>query len=247
MWIELPLFYPSSNCRRTGSSLGFTSSIYLTYSSSDGLFLSLSYQLACWEALWNISTYLLEHWIPFGFGHINNLEGNRVYDWLPRWLSGKEFACQCRRCEFDFWVGEISWSRKWQPTPVFCLENSRDTGAWQAAVHRVAKSQTWLSTQQMLHNIVLVSTIHQHESAIGILMSPLSWISFPPPCPAIFILEYQSIETKSSCLPLGGGCLSPASGPRYNIVFKASSWFPYAVEDGLMPVLQGSEAIPHST
>ena len=145
MWIELPLFYPSSNCRRTGSSLGFTSSIYLTYSSSDGLFLSLSYQLACWEALWNISTYLLEHWIPFGFGHINNLKGNRVYDWLPRWLSGKEFACQCRRCEFDFWVGEISWSRKWQPTPVFCLENSMDRGAWRAEVHGVAKSRTRLS------------------------------------------------------------------------------------------------------
>ena len=41
---------------------------------------------------------------------------------LPRWLSGKEPACQCRRCRrcvFDPWVGKISWRRKWQPTPVF--------------------------------------------------------------------------------------------------------------------------------
>ena len=41
---------------------------------------------------------------------------------LPRWLSGKESACQCRRCKrcwFDLWVGKISWRRKWQPTPVF--------------------------------------------------------------------------------------------------------------------------------
>ena len=38
--------------------------------------------------------------------------------WLPRWLSGKESTCQCRRHEFDPWVGKIPWRRKWQPTPV---------------------------------------------------------------------------------------------------------------------------------
>ena len=41
---------------------------------------------------------------------------------LPRWLSGKESACQCRRhkrCGFDPWVGKIPWRRKWQPTLVF--------------------------------------------------------------------------------------------------------------------------------
>ena len=37
---------------------------------------------------------------------------------LPKWLSGKESACQCRR-HFDPWVGKIPWRRKWQPTPVF--------------------------------------------------------------------------------------------------------------------------------
>ena len=43
-------------------------------------------------------------------------------DWLPRWYSGKESACQCRRCKrcgFDPWVRKIPWSRKWQPTSVF--------------------------------------------------------------------------------------------------------------------------------
>ena len=44
----------------------------------------------------------------------------RVCVWrLPRWLSGKESACQCRRCGFNPWVWKIPWSRKWQPTPVF--------------------------------------------------------------------------------------------------------------------------------
>ena len=33
---------------------------------------------------------------------------------------------------------------KWQPTPVSCLENPMDRGAWRAAVHGVAQSQTRL-------------------------------------------------------------------------------------------------------
>ena len=41
---------------------------------------------------------------------------------LPRWLSGKESACQCRRYRkrrFSPWVQKIPWRRKWQPTLVF--------------------------------------------------------------------------------------------------------------------------------
>ena len=46
---------------------------------------------------------------------------------LPRWLSGKESTCQCRRlkrCGFNPWVRKISWNKKWQPTPVFLPEKS---------------------------------------------------------------------------------------------------------------------------
>ena len=41
---------------------------------------------------------------------------------LPKWLSGKESACQCRRRrrqEFDPWVGKSPWRRKWLPTLAF--------------------------------------------------------------------------------------------------------------------------------
>ena len=41
---------------------------------------------------------------------------------LPRWLSGKESAFQCRgpkRCMFNPWVRKIPWKRKWQLAPVF--------------------------------------------------------------------------------------------------------------------------------
>ena len=46
---------------------------------------------------------------------------------LPQWLSGKEPACQCRRCRrrgFSPWVGKIHWRRAWQLTPVFLLGKS---------------------------------------------------------------------------------------------------------------------------
>ena len=58
---------------------------------------------------------------------IQLIEGTNIFcrlsnRWLPRWQSGKESTCQCRRhkrCRFDPSLGKIPWSRKWQPTPVF--------------------------------------------------------------------------------------------------------------------------------
>ena len=41
---------------------------------------------------------------------------------LPRRLSGKESACQCRGRRthgFSPWVGKIPWQKKWEPAPVF--------------------------------------------------------------------------------------------------------------------------------
>ena len=66
-----------------------------------------------------------------------------------RWCSGKESAFQCRRLRrlrFDPYVRKISWRRKWSPTPVFLLGNSKDTETWKSTVREVAKSWTQLST-----------------------------------------------------------------------------------------------------
>ena len=44
---------------------------------------------------------------------------------LPRWLSGKESACNAGCVGLiDPWVGKIPWRRKWEPTPVFLPEIS---------------------------------------------------------------------------------------------------------------------------
>ena len=70
---------------------------------------------------------------------------------FPGGAGGKELACQCRRCKrpgFSPWVGKIPLSRAWQPTPVFCLENPMDRGAWwvgSTGSQRVRQDK-WLST-----------------------------------------------------------------------------------------------------
>ena len=71
----------------------------------------------------------------------------KSYLGLPRWLSGEEPACQSKRqkrCEFHPWVGEMTWRREWPTLQHSSLESPIDRGAWRAAVHRVAKSQTRL-------------------------------------------------------------------------------------------------------
>ena len=58
---------------------------------------------------------------------------------LHRWLSGKDSACQCRRCGFDSQVGKIPWKRKDNSPQYSCLGNLMDRGDWQATVHKVIK------------------------------------------------------------------------------------------------------------
>ena len=76
---------------------------------------------------------------------IRTLAGGHVG--FPRWLSGKESPCQCKKPGFDPWVRKIPWRKPWQPTPVFLPEKSPGR-PWWATVHRVTKSQTWLKDEQ---------------------------------------------------------------------------------------------------
>ena len=57
---------------------------------------------------------------------------------FPGGTSGKEPACQCRRCKrrgLDPEMRNIRWRREWQPTPVFLPENPMNRAAWWATVH----------------------------------------------------------------------------------------------------------------
>ena len=68
---------------------------------------------------------------------------------FPGGTSGKESACQSRRCKrrgFDLGVRRIPGSGVGNGNPLqySCLENSIDRRAWQATIHGVAKSWTGL-------------------------------------------------------------------------------------------------------
>ena len=43
---------------------------------------------------------------------------------LPRWLSGKQSVCQCRRCRFDPWVGKSPGGGNDNLLQYSCLEKS---------------------------------------------------------------------------------------------------------------------------
>ena len=62
--------------------------------------------------------------------------------------SGKQSACQCRRCGFDPWVRKIPGERNDNPFQYSHLGNAMDGGAWRATVHRVARVGHDLATRQ---------------------------------------------------------------------------------------------------
>ena len=102
---------------------------------------------------------------------------------LPGSTSGKEPACQGRRCErpgFDPWVGKMPWRRVWQPTPVFLPGEPTDKGIRWATVH-AAKSRTWLrqlSTRVLglplfsLADLLIESCIHSFIDLINAYLAP---------------------------------------------------------------------------
>ena len=75
------------------------------------------------------------------FCFASNITYTIFFPGLPRWLSGKEVACQCRRQRLNPWVGNIPWRRTWQPTPVSLSGKFH----WQRSligvtIHRVTQS-----------------------------------------------------------------------------------------------------------
>ena len=75
---------------------------------------------------------------------------------LPWWLSGKESACQCRRCGFDPWVGKILWKGKLKPIPVFLpgkFNGQRSLAGYSPWGRKIARHKL-VTKQQQWQNIV---------------------------------------------------------------------------------------------
>ena len=75
----------------------------------------------------------------------SDFNGSRIEVGLPWWLSGKESACSAGTTGDAVLIpgsGRSLGGGYGNPLQYSCLENPMDRGAWQATVHRVAKSQT---------------------------------------------------------------------------------------------------------
>ena len=103
---------------------------------------------------------------------------------LRRWCSGKEYACQCRRWEFNPWVRKIPWRRIWQPIPVFLPGKSHDRGGWRATVLGVIKSWTrlidWTTILIFIKAVVLKVWIFRVVSAVSGNLSEMQILGLTP-------------------------------------------------------------------
>ena len=93
------------------------------------------------------------------------LNWTECYGWgLPRWLSGKESTCPCRRCKrcgLDRWVRKIPWRRAWQPTPEFLPGESpgqRSLAGYSPWACKESGMTEWLSTHTKLWLVWSIQT-----------------------------------------------------------------------------------------
>jgi len=70
---------------------------------------------------------------------------------LPRWLSGKESACNAGDMGSNSGLGRSSGEGVGNPLQYSGLENPMDRGTWQATVCGVAKESDTTKQQQINH------------------------------------------------------------------------------------------------
>ena len=98
---------------------------------------------------------------------------------LPWWLSGKEHTCNVGNAGSIPGSGRFPGEGNGNLLQYSCLENSRDRGAWWAAVYGVAQSRTRLKQLSSLE-----ARFPYHDSrAMTRSPSPLAWRPDTPDTP----------------------------------------------------------------
>ena len=103
----------------------------------------------CWEAVvWKLSRNLSQTNEVWGYRGIFSCRVRESPDWLP-WCSAIKNpifnAGDIKDVGLIPGSGRSPGGGSGSSPQCSCLENPMDRGAWWATVHRVAKSQTWLS------------------------------------------------------------------------------------------------------
>ena len=121
--------------------------------------------------------------------------------WLPRWSSGKESACQCRKCRFDPWVRKIPCSRKWQPTPVFLPGKSHEqrslmgNGLWgHTELDMTEPLRVHTPTFKLIKIKYKISFPQLHKPQLWGSRTTCGWW---PPYWTVFLLYFSSTTRKS--------------------------------------------------
>ena len=84
-----------------------------------------------------------------------------VYGWcFPGDANGKESVCITGDPSSIPGLGRSPEVGNGNPFHYSCLKNSMDRGAWQAPVHGVAESQTWLSNPYVYINTLIYFCIY---------------------------------------------------------------------------------------
>ena len=95
---------------------------------------------------------------------------------FPRWLSGKDSACQSRRHRFNPWVGKIPWRRKWQPTPILAWRFP-----WTEEPGRLPSmgSQRVERDRALTHTYKGIFKVSMHQMSAELIISPFLSSSLP--------------------------------------------------------------------
>ena len=114
------------------------------------------------------------------------------------WLSGKESACQCRRCGFDSGVGKSPWRREWQPTIVFLPGKSR--GQWSLVDCR-ARHDLKTKQQQTYDRFPFPSYLHLSIfHFVSLIEAVMSCCSFNLRFPSRDFVEYLILSLLVMCI-----------------------------------------------
>ena len=117
---------------------------------------------------------------------------------LPRWLSGKESACQCkspRRRRFDPWVRKSPWRRKWQPTPIFLpgeLHGQRSLAGYTLCGHRVRRDWAHARTCARAHKHTHTHT-HTHQTQYSRLENSIDSGAWPAAVHGVVSMGSQKV------------------------------------------------------